>query len=356
MLKTILKSVFGGIEESSAAVFDGVLRPNQELDLCPLLARDLEDASDVVILDGHPVVSVGHRLIRISGHWFAPSRAVVATFDAACGALCNVAGGVAVALDGQRIVIRGGTYDGTEITEAAGRAFSCVTAMVSDGNRLVVAEGSMVHSLNAWRRDLMEAGRSGRVVEIDLATGKSTLVAQDLAWAGGVALTPKGGVLVSESWLHRVRQIDGTGHDLENLPAYPGRLVARHGGGYWLSCFAARTQLVDFILADRALCSRMMAELPEPYWVAPTLATTDHPFVPVQMGGIKQFGAVKPWAPARSYGLVVRLDADLEPIASLHSRVDAKRHGVTGIAATDGGAVILSGGHGKLMSHEENAV
>ena len=40
-------------------------------------------------------------------------------------------------------------------------------------------------------------------------------------------------------------------------------------------------------------------------------------------------GIHKPWAPSRSYGLVVRLDAAMRPVASFHSRANGHRHGVT---------------------------
>jgi hypothetical protein len=61
-------------------------------------------------------------------------------------------------------------------------------------------------------------------------------------------------------------------------------------------------------------------------------------------------GILKPWAPARSYGLVIRLDAAWEPVKSLHSRADGDRHGVTScleqteelLISSKGGDVILS--------------
>jgi hypothetical protein len=60
-------------------------------------------------------------------------------------------------------------------------------------------------------------------------------------------------------------------------------------------------------------------------------------------------GMLKPWAPTRSYGLVVRLDRDLQPVASFHSRADGKRHGIASclvegdrlLAASKGGNEVL---------------
>ena len=43
-----------------------------------------------------------------------------------------------------------------------------------------------------------------------------------------------------------------------------------------------------------------------------------------EIGRIKKLGIQKPWAPARSYGLVARLNAEGEASESLHSRVDGQ--------------------------------
>ena len=56
----------------------------------------------------------------------------------------------------------------------------------------------------------------------------------------------------------------------------------------------------------------------------------------MQGGGLKQLGILKPWAPTRSYGLVVRRDAEGEPRASFHSRADGRRHGITSCVEADG--------------------
>jgi hypothetical protein len=345
----------------STPVFDGVLRPNQELDLCRLLGRGLGSPDDVVVAeDGVPLISVDKRVMALNGHWFAPQLESVATFSGRCGALAILGGGAfAVAVDGEGVVIRGGSSDGRRFNAVAGRALSCVTAAIADGDRLIVAEGSATNKAEAWRRDMFEGNRSGRVVEIDLVSGKSGVIASDLAWASGVAVAPDGGVVVADAWKHRVallssgQQKGAVALAYENIPAYPGRITAAQGGGYWLSCFAARTQLVDFVMADKKFARRMMRETDERYWIAPSLCATDHPFEPTQMGAIKQYGAKKPWAPPRSYGLVIRLAEDLSPSASLHSRVDGKRHGITGVATAASKLFVVSKGHGKVLVHEE---
>ena len=97
---------------------------------------------------------------------------------------------------------------------------------------------------------------------------------------------------------------------LPHLPVYPSRLSKAADGGYWLTAFTARTQLVEFVLREPAYSRRMMAEIDPAYWVAPRLRSGFSFKEPMQGAHIKTMGVIKPWAPPRSYGLVVRLNAD----------------------------------------------
>ena len=51
----------------------------------------------------------------------------------------------------------------------------------------------------------------------------------------------------------------------------------------------------------------MMAEIEPTYWIAPRLRSGQSFKEPMQGAHIKTMGVIKPWAPPRSYGLVVRL-------------------------------------------------
>ena len=97
---------------------------------------------------------------------------------------------------------------------------------------------------------------------------------------------------------------------LDHLPVYPSRLSPASAGGFWLTAFAARTQLVEFVLRENAYRRRMMAEIDPEYWIAPKLKSGQSFLEPMQGAHIKTMGVVKPWAPPRSYGLVIRLDAE----------------------------------------------
>ena len=94
---------------------------------------------------------------------------------------------------------------------------------------------------------------------------------------------------------------------------------------------------------------RMMSEIEPSLWVAPTYRSGKHIREPLQQSGIKTMGYLKPWAPAFSYGLVVRFDEDLKPIASYHSRTSGNFHGTTSVIVDkDQNILVTSKGDGKL--------
>ena len=64
----------------------------------------------------------------------------------------------------------------------------------------------------------------------------------------------------------------------------------------------------------------------------------------MQGSGLKQMGILKPWAATRSYGLVVRCDAEMQPLASYHSRADGIIHGVTSICEDRGDLLVSAKG------------
>ncbi|MCB1418607.1 MAG: hypothetical protein KDJ74_06255, partial [Notoacmeibacter sp.] len=64
---------------------------------------------------------------------------------------------------------------------------------------------------------------------------------------------------------------------------------------------------------------------------------------------IKQMGVLKPWAPPRSYGLVIRLAADGRITSALHSRVDGRNHGIVAAAEAGGELFCLSAGADAVL-------
>ena len=122
------------------------------------------------------------------------------------------------------------------------------------------------------------------------------------------------------------------------------------GGGYWLAVFAPRSQLIEFVLRERDFRTCMMDEVDEGLWIAPTLEPTQTFLEPLQGGALKHLGILKPWAPTRSFGLVVRLDEDFQPLFSMHSRADGRRHGITSCLEIDGRLLTTSRGGNVIVS------
>ena len=136
---------------------------------------------------------------------------------------------------------------------------------------------------------------------------------------------------------------------LADLPGYPSRMAAARGGGFWLTCFALRTQLVEFVLREHAYRKRMLAEIAPQHWIAPALNSGNTFLEPMQGAQLKMMGVVKPWAPPRSYGLVIRLTEQGLVRYSLHSRFDGKHHGVVAAVECGGDLFVLAKGCRKIL-------
>jgi hypothetical protein len=95
---------------------------------------------------------------------------------------------------------------------------------------------------------------------------------------------------------------------------------------------------------------RMMAEIDPRYWIAPALSSGHSFLEPLQGAGVKQMGVLKPWAPPRSYGLLLRVGANGQMLGSLHSQVDGRHHGITGLAEHGGRLYVASKGSGRLLA------
>jgi hypothetical protein len=314
--------------------FDGALKPNQALERAETLLEC--EAPEELATDGANVyLADGPSLARIKGN----GAIIIREFDKPITALaCLPGGGIAVALNGREVRIYPDPASPNPRAIFEGAGMRSINALVPAGARAVYAtDGSATRDVAEWAWDLMERGRSGRALRLDLNTEDLTVLAQGLRYAFG-ACAVDGSAVISESWRHRLIMIapDGTSKAvLTHLPVYPSRLSPAHGGGWWLTAFIARTQLVEFVLREPAYRKRMMAEINPEYWVAPRLSSGKSFKEPMQGAHLKAMGVVKPWAPPRSYGLVIRLDAAFKPVFSLHSRVDGSNHGI--VSAVESG-------------------
>jgi hypothetical protein len=328
--------------------FDGPLKPNQLLEKAEVIGsfgdpEDLASIGDALYLADGPV------LRRFDG---ATSREV-RRFERPITAFCGLPRGqLAVALSGNEIRLLAAPEGDDAGSVIAGAGMSAVNALAatSDGS-LLATDGSANEPYQDWARDLLNRGRSGRLLLINPETAEVRVRASGLHYAFGVA--PGGSeVLVSESWRHRLVAVGANGavrSVLDQLPVYPSRIAPASDGGFWLTAFTARTQLFEFVLRESGYRRRMMREVPPEFWVVPRLRSGASLGEPMQGAHLKTMGVVKPWAPPRSYGLVIRLAADFSPIYSFHSRVDGKNHGIVAAAELNGALYVLAKGPRRLL-------
>jgi len=353
----------GGRGEHSITVpvMDGALKPNDRLERAKGVAL-LFEADNAVTTKDRLLVTSGNQIVEVA---VDGSTAVHSEYGEPLTCLAVSESGVlAIGLDGTGISIKGGRHDAIQIDRLGSKPFNCPTAAAFIGeDTLIVANGSASFPATKWWHDLLHHGRSGSVTRIDLATRKSTDLATGLSFPAGLCLADTTGkrLLISEAWRHRIIAIDAYSSSaptevLAGLPAYPGRITQALSGGYWLACFAVRSQLQEFVLREDRYRRQMIAEIAPEFWVAPSLSSGRSFKEPLQAGGVIRLGVHKPWAPTRSYGLAIRLDGELQPAWSAHSRADGARHGITSVTDAGGGLILTSKGKGEVIKIAHTAL
>lgn len=351
----ILDRLLSRRQAATVPSMDGVLRPNEALDHARILAS-APMSDNLALLGSMLIFSSGQDVFGIPGasrngpsillHHLEGEVTALATFDST----------LALAVDDLGLRLIGGTHDGVALATFAQRPARCITAMAfADQDTLFVCIGSSQNGPENWQRDLLEMRATGSVWRIDLRSKAATCVADRLAYPNGI-LVQGDALVVSESWGHRLLRIEARGTRgrreaiLEDLPGYPGRLARATNGGAWLAIFAPRSQLIEFVLRERSYCTRMMREVPQALWIAPTLRAGVSFKEPMQGGAVKVHGIFKPWAPTRSYGLMVELDADFAPVRSFHSRADGDRHGIVSVCEWGDDVAVASRGNGVICA------
>jgi hypothetical protein len=362
-VNAILRKLADGLHWRDRSVvtippMDGAFRPNTLLDSAQVLVH--VDAPDNLIIDaGRILFSSGHSVLTLpeatGERSVAPVSVVQFDHQIACLA-ARPGGGFAAGLENGRIVLA--DCLGQEIP-SAGMTLAelvCPVAMsFADANTLYVCAGSRQNPPSEWKRDLMQRNASGSIWRIDVTDSRTCRLACDLAFPFGVILIETGSILVSESWRHRLITIaaDGTQSPrpvLANLPGYPARLAAASGGGFWLSIFAPRNRLTEFVLRESRYRIDMLRDVDPEHWVGPRLATGRSFLEPLQCGSVRSMGMLKPWSPSASYGLIVRLDSRYRPVQSFHSRAGGLHHGTTSCLEAAGRLIVTSKGGNSILS------
>ena len=338
---------------------EGPLQPNEALDHLPVVCQSFPGIDDVVIdEEGRLYISSEHRVMRLSGEDYK-NQEVFYECDAPAGGLGIYPDGrlmVCISERGVVLVDENGRQDGIDTVQ--GSAIKCPTSVTAgpDG-KIYITDGTVHHNPQDWVWDLMEKQTAGRLICYEPETGKSEILLKDLAYPYGVCLTHDlRSLLLTESWQHTLWQYPldnlrpGAGERvIPNMPGYPARIVPSGDGGYWMCLFGMRTALLEFILTQEKYRQEMMKTIDSRHWIRPVLSLSNDGMEPLQAGHIVQLGIVKPWAPPRSYGLIIKLDENYDPIKSLHSRVDGRCHGITGLRELKNELCVVSKGHNKIL-------
>ena len=331
---------------------DGPLKPNHVIDNAEVVA-ELDDGNDLAS-DGETLwIAEGRHLLRLEP---GGEKELVAEFPETLTALVRLpTGGIATAIAGKEIAVVGSSRWTSTRRSVAGKSLRCVTALSAcrDGG-LLATDSSADTGPNEYARDLLSHGKSGRICRFTPDGQGDGELAAGLRYPFG-AYEVANELWFSESWNHRVSKIERNGARpdissvIDRLPAYPSRMSPAVGGGMWLTCFTARRRLVEFVLREDRYRHMMMQEVDPRFWVAPMLSSGQSFLEPLQGGNVKTLGISKPWAPPRSYGLVIRLGPDGLPKYSLHSRADGHHHGIVSAVEANGFLYLLSKGAGLLL-------
>lgn len=349
-LKTLRDKMLGrGDAAISIPTLDGACKPNRVLEDAPIIAT--LNAPEDLASDGTTLYATdGARVLRLDSDRFVEHKKLESTITALA---CLPGGGLAAAIDGCVVRIIDGPGTGASWTGAGGKEFLAVNAIHATADRrLIVTDGSEKQPYERWCFDMMELGQTGRVVALDAEGAGNGRVLQDgLRYAFGCCVA-ENQIWVSETWKNRIiRASAPTGEDVVSdwLPGYPCRINRAADGGWWLCAFAGRTHLVEFVLREPAYRKRMIEEVDPRYWIAPALSSGDDFFEPLQGAHVKTRGILKPYAPPRSYGLVIKLDASGTPAWSYQSRLDGKNHGAVAAVECGGSLYVLAKGPRRVL-------
>ena len=358
LLGDILDRVlFPNREVHVVPVLDGAFSPNRRLDQARRLGDEIARPDDLALgPDGALYVSTENRILRCAGVDFE-QRTVFATLDGLVGGLAWAPDDrllACVSKQGLVALSPKGEVVG-DLDRAGGEQIACPLSVTTAPDGVIyLTDGSRANPPELWLTDLMQNRRpSGQLIACGSALGGAEVRADKLAWPLGVAASPDGeAVWVAESWAHRLTSYSRSGDSqrviVKNYPGYPSRL-GRSADGAWMAFFGLRTQLTEFVLRERAFREEMMRTVPCDLWIGPVLDGRFNYREPTQIGRIKKLGIQKAWAPARSYGLVARLNAAGEAVESLHSRVDGRIHGVMAVRQVGSRVLAVSKGRNCLL-------
>ena len=162
-------------------------------------------------------------------------------------------------------------------TQAGGRRMVfCNNAAVGSDGSVWFSDSSAVHGIDAWKADLVELTRTGRLVR-RTPDGTVAVVMDGLAFANGVALAvDESWVAVAETATRTISRQWLTGplagtRDLfaADLPGYPDNIARGSDGLLWVTVASPRDPLVERLQTGPLWLRRGVTRLPDAVQPAP---------------------------------------------------------------------------------------
>lgn len=132
-------------------------------------------------------------------------------------------------------------------------------------------------TLAASLLEIMEHGKTGRILVYDPADKSTKVIAKDLAFSNGVAMCANddcilvaetGGYAVHKYWLTKDRYGERE-TIIANLPGFPDNINRGQDGRFWVGLTSGRTKALDDVSA-RPFLRKLSMRLPESMRVQPT--------------------------------------------------------------------------------------
>ena len=352
LLELIRERVLGQAPKRSIPTMDGAWRPNDLLETCARLPLQVAQPSALACGPDQTLFLASGKQLLSSRAPDYTSVANVAEFDGSIRGLAwHPSVGLVAAVTGTGLVVGIEKEAGRSLDQSDTGTLRHPTSLtIAKDGTIYVTEGSTRFGGEDWVKDLMAKRADGRLLRYAQDEAKGKTLASGLAFPTAVGLDPAETPVVAEAWRHRLLRFSGGSPQilLDNLPGYPGGLMADNDG-WWLSLFAPRSHIVEFVLEEDKFRNKMMEQIDPAFWISPSTDPREHHFQPVQVGALRTQNIKKPWAPARSFGLVAHLDSDFTPQYSYHSRSNGSRHGTSAMTIASDVLLVASQGANAIL-------
>ncbi|EKJ86320.1 SMP-30/gluconolactonase/LRE family protein [Leptospira meyeri] len=162
------------------------------------------------------------------------------------------------------------------VSEYKGKPFKFTDDLdIAKDGKIYFSDAS-IYEQKEYLYDLLEARPYGRVFVYDPKTKETLLLADELYFANGIALSKtEDFLLVNETYRYRVTKLwlkgpkKGTKETvIENLPGFPDNITRNENGEFWVALFTVRNDRMDN-MHPSPVVKRMISFLPKFLWPKP---------------------------------------------------------------------------------------